>query len=214
MNLTGTFLRAASAPIPPARKSAIVNITSTRAFMSEPNNEAYSASKGGIVALTHALANRLGPDMRVNAIAPGWIATDAWNVRSERKQPRAATRSITSSTRSVASGARRRRGDGGVSGVERGRVRDRPGLHHRRRDDEEDDLRGVSYEADAGSRAHARPSSTGRSLDRLHAAPLMTRAVDAAEQNRCRGSIVSPSASAIRAQASPSAFGPTGAQPR
>jgi NAD(P)-dependent dehydrogenase (short-subunit alcohol dehydrogenase family) len=55
--------------------------------MSEPNTEAYSATKGGIVALTHALANSLGPDVRVNAIAPGWIATDAWQPRAERKQP-------------------------------------------------------------------------------------------------------------------------------
>lgn len=54
----------------------IVNIASTRAYMSEPGWEAYGASKGGIVALTHALAISLGPDgIMVNAIAPGWIAT-------------------------------------------------------------------------------------------------------------------------------------------
>jgi len=42
--------------------------------MSEPNTEAYAASKGGILALTHALAVSLGPDgIRVNAISPGWI---------------------------------------------------------------------------------------------------------------------------------------------
>lgn len=52
----------------------IVNIASTRAFMSEPNSEAYAASKGGIVALTHALAISLGDyHIRVNAISPGWI---------------------------------------------------------------------------------------------------------------------------------------------
>lgn len=41
--------------------------------MSEPGGEAYGASKGGILALTHALAISLGPEVRVNAIAPGWI---------------------------------------------------------------------------------------------------------------------------------------------
>ena len=43
--------------------------------MSEPNTEAYSASKGGLVALTHALAISLGPDIRVNCVSPGWIVT-------------------------------------------------------------------------------------------------------------------------------------------
>ena len=43
--------------------------------MSEPDTESYSASKGGLVALTHALAISLGPDVRVNCISPGWIAT-------------------------------------------------------------------------------------------------------------------------------------------
>lgn len=55
---------------------AIINLSSTRAHMSEPNTEAYAASKGGILALTHALAVSLGPDrIRVNAISPGWIET-------------------------------------------------------------------------------------------------------------------------------------------
>ena len=87
-NLTGTFLMARAAA-PHLRKSSgsIINLTSTRAFMSEPNNEAYAATKGGIVALTHALANSLGPEIRVNAIAPGWIVTDAWQPRGQRKQP-------------------------------------------------------------------------------------------------------------------------------
>ena len=55
---------------------SIVNMTSTRAFMSEPNTECYSASKGGIYALTHSLAATLSErSIRVNAIAPGWIHT-------------------------------------------------------------------------------------------------------------------------------------------
>ena len=53
----------------------MVTIASSRARMSEPDTESYSASKGGLVALTHALAIGLGPDVRVNCISPGWIAT-------------------------------------------------------------------------------------------------------------------------------------------
>ena len=60
-------------------RGAIVNIASTRALMSEAHTEAYSASKGGLVALTHSLAVSLGPDVRVNCISPGWIVTDAYS---------------------------------------------------------------------------------------------------------------------------------------
>ncbi len=79
-HLTGAFLMTRAA-VPALRRSkgAIVNIASTRFAMSEPNSEAYAAAKGGIVALTHALAISLGPDVRVNAIAPGWIVTDGWD---------------------------------------------------------------------------------------------------------------------------------------
>ncbi|MDQ0171443.1 SDR family NAD(P)-dependent oxidoreductase [Paenibacillus tundrae] len=55
---------------------AIINMASTRASMSEPETEAYAASKGAIVALTHAMAVSLGKDhIRVNCISPGWIET-------------------------------------------------------------------------------------------------------------------------------------------
>ncbi len=55
---------------------AIVNIASTRAIMSEPETEAYAATKGGIVAITHALAASFSKDrITVNAISPGWIET-------------------------------------------------------------------------------------------------------------------------------------------
>jgi NAD(P)-dependent dehydrogenase (short-subunit alcohol dehydrogenase family) len=76
VNLTGAFLMVRHA-VPPLRASrgAIVNIASTRALQSEPHTEAYAASKGGLVALTHALAVSLGPDIRVNCISPGWIAS-------------------------------------------------------------------------------------------------------------------------------------------
>ena len=55
---------------------AIVNISSSRDRMSQPQTESYTASKGGISALTHALAVSLAGKVRVNAISPGWIDTD------------------------------------------------------------------------------------------------------------------------------------------
>lgn len=55
---------------------AIVSLASTRAFQSEPYTEAYAASKGGIVAITHALATSLAEkNITVNCISPGWIET-------------------------------------------------------------------------------------------------------------------------------------------
>lgn len=58
------------------RGGSIVNIASTRSIMSEPNTEAYSASKGAIVSLSHALAVTLGEEgIRVNCVSPGWIET-------------------------------------------------------------------------------------------------------------------------------------------
>jgi NAD(P)-dependent dehydrogenase (short-subunit alcohol dehydrogenase family) len=86
-NLTGSFLMAKHAvPHLRAGRGAIVNIASTRALQSEPDTEAYSASKGGLVALTHALAVSLGPDIRVNCVSPGWIDTSGWKKRSRRGQ--------------------------------------------------------------------------------------------------------------------------------
>lgn len=77
-NLTGCFLCAKHcAPQLRSARGAIVNIASTRALQSEPDSEAYAASKGGIVALTHALAVSLGPAVRVNCISPGWIEVGA-----------------------------------------------------------------------------------------------------------------------------------------
>lgn len=75
VNLSGSFLCAKKCvPFMPAG-SAIVNIASTRAAMSEANTEAYSASKAGIIGLTHALALSLSHKVRVNCISPGWIDT-------------------------------------------------------------------------------------------------------------------------------------------
>jgi NAD(P)-dependent dehydrogenase (short-subunit alcohol dehydrogenase family) len=76
VNLTATFLlaRAAAADLKQTR-GAIVTIASTRAYMSQPDTLAYSASKGGVVALTHALAMTMAPEVRVNCVSPGWIDT-------------------------------------------------------------------------------------------------------------------------------------------
>jgi len=80
-NLYGAF-HCVRACVPHLRGSggAVVNIASTRAHQSEPDTEAYAAAKGGLVALTHALAVSLGPAIRVNAVSPGWIDTAGeWN---------------------------------------------------------------------------------------------------------------------------------------
>lgn len=92
VNLSGAFLCAKHcADSLKKTRGAIVNIASTRALMSEANTEAYSAAKGGIVTLTHALSVSLGPDVRVNCISPGWVDTTAylhgapspWQIRPE-----------------------------------------------------------------------------------------------------------------------------------
>ena len=73
-NLTALFLLArAGERMLRASGGRIVAIASTRAHQSEADTESYAASKGGLVALTHALAISLGPDVRVNCISPGWI---------------------------------------------------------------------------------------------------------------------------------------------
>ena len=66
--------------------------------MSEPNTESYSASKGGLLALTHALAISLGPDIRVNCVSPGWIATSDYT-KLKRKRPRPASGRAASASR-------------------------------------------------------------------------------------------------------------------
>lgn len=75
-NLTSTFLLARGfETLLRASSGGIVTVGSTRAHMSEANTEAYATSKGGVVALSHALAISLGPEVRVNCISPGWIDT-------------------------------------------------------------------------------------------------------------------------------------------
>ncbi len=89
INLTGAFLSTKHS-VNELRKNqgTIINIASTRALMSEANTEAYSVSKGGILALTHALAISLGPDIRVNCISPGWIEVSEWKKQAIRQKPK------------------------------------------------------------------------------------------------------------------------------
>lgn len=90
VNLTAGFLLAKHAA-PHLRQSegggSVVLLASTRSMMSEAGTEAYSASKGGIVALTHALSVSLGPEIRVNCISPGWIETRDWQKTSKAAPP-------------------------------------------------------------------------------------------------------------------------------
>jgi NAD(P)-dependent dehydrogenase (short-subunit alcohol dehydrogenase family) len=91
VNLRGTFLcsqHTAQRMVERGKGGAIINIASTRAFMSEPGTEAYTASKGGIVALTHGMAMSLGPHgIRVNSISPGWIETRDWQYSPRAETP-------------------------------------------------------------------------------------------------------------------------------
>jgi len=95
-NLRGTFLCSQAAARmmakrrlrPSEGRGAIINIASTRAFMSEAGTEGYTASKGGIVALTHGMAISLAKHrIRVNCISPGWIETGDWQKAAKAKKP-------------------------------------------------------------------------------------------------------------------------------
>ncbi len=88
VNVRGTFLcsqAVAREMVKAKRNGAIINMASTRAFMSEANTEAYTASKGAVVALTHGMAISLGPHgIRVNSVSPGWIETRDWAILGSR----------------------------------------------------------------------------------------------------------------------------------
>lgn len=88
VNLTGAFLMSkyCSSHIETS-KGCIINISSTRALQSEANTEAYAASKGGLVALTHALAVSFSGSIRVNCISPGWIEVCDWQKARNRMAP-------------------------------------------------------------------------------------------------------------------------------
>lgn len=88
VNLRGPFMcsKYCAEVMSKNKGGCIINIASTRAFMSEPDTEAYSASKGGLIALTHSIAISLGKyGIRVNAISPGWIDVSEWKKSSQAK---------------------------------------------------------------------------------------------------------------------------------
>lgn len=86
VNLDGAFLCAKHAlPLLQLDQGAVLNIASTRALQSEPHTEAYAATKGALLAFTHALAISEGPRVRCIAISPGWIATAPWRKPSARR---------------------------------------------------------------------------------------------------------------------------------
>ncbi len=85
INLRGSFLFAHYAA-KHMENAAIINIASTRALQSEANTEGYSASKGGILALTHAMAISLAAKkIRVNAVLPGWIDVQHYQSTEAKK---------------------------------------------------------------------------------------------------------------------------------
>ncbi|WP_395329357.1 SDR family oxidoreductase [Novosphingobium sp. BL-8H] len=88
-SLTAAFLctREALGLLRAAAPASVVHIASTRALQSEPDSYAYAASKGGLCALTHAMAIGLGPEVRVNAVLPGWIETGPWQKAAKRREP-------------------------------------------------------------------------------------------------------------------------------
>lgn len=84
-NMRSVFIASREAGKRMTEGGRIINMASTRAFMSEPNTESYSASKGGIVALTHSLAASLHTKgITVNCISPGWIQTEDYDELTEK----------------------------------------------------------------------------------------------------------------------------------
>lgn len=79
VNLIGPF-RCARAALPHLRaaQGAIVNVVSTAALGGGGSSTAYASSKAGLVLMTRELAKGLGPDIRVNAVAPGWVGGTEW----------------------------------------------------------------------------------------------------------------------------------------
>lgn len=87
-HVTGAFLMVREGtPLLRKASGSIVLMSSIRALQSEAETEAYAASKGALLALSHALAVSLGPDIRVNCILPGWIETAAYQKKENRSIP-------------------------------------------------------------------------------------------------------------------------------
>ena len=142
-SLTAAFLvsRASLPHLRRAGQASIANISSTRAVMSEPETFAYAAAKGGLDALTHSMAVTLGPDIRVNAIRPGWIETGPWQKRGAQpsRAPRQGPRATSRRTNRE---ARRYRRSGRI--FARCRLRNRAAPQYRWWHDGEDDLRALT----------------------------------------------------------------------
>lgn len=84
VNLTSFFLLSQfTMPLLRISRGSIINISSTRHIQSEENTEIYSATKGGIVSLTHAMAVTQKHLVRVNSISPGWIAAPEEKLKKE-----------------------------------------------------------------------------------------------------------------------------------
>lgn len=86
LNLTSMFLTAryAQPHLKRSRYANIINIASLHAFTTVPGLSAYAASKGGVLSLTRGLAMELAPEVRVNAIIPGWIETERVKVAMQQ----------------------------------------------------------------------------------------------------------------------------------
>jgi len=88
VNLTSIMVTAKYAvPSLRERRGAIVNISSILAVRTHPNVAAYGASKGAIIAVTHALSLSLAPEIRVNCISPGTVDTVPWRKGRRRDRP-------------------------------------------------------------------------------------------------------------------------------
>lgn len=87
VNLLGPF-RCVRAAAPHLRKTrgAIVNVASTAAFGGGGSSTAYASTKAGLVLMTRELAKGLGPDIRVNAVAPGWVGGTNWECRWDEEE--------------------------------------------------------------------------------------------------------------------------------
>jgi NAD(P)-dependent dehydrogenase (short-subunit alcohol dehydrogenase family) len=81
VGLTAPYYLTQQLAVQMASGASVINIASTRAFQSQAQTESYSAAKGGLIALTHAMAMSLTGIARVNAISPGWIDNEGVDYR-------------------------------------------------------------------------------------------------------------------------------------
>jgi 3-oxoacyl-[acyl-carrier protein] reductase len=95
VNLLGPFnCIKAALPHLKVSKGAVVNIASTAAFGGGGSSTAYAAGKSALVLMTRELAKGLGPDVRVNAVAPGWVGQSGWDCAWEAEKANEAAKSL------------------------------------------------------------------------------------------------------------------------